>query len=66
MLKALLVKKGLQLAITVASTTVIPWLVYDRPRIAWVWDQVGPRIVETANDYVEDGDLDVSPFVLPK
>lgn len=59
MLKAILIRKGLQIAVTFAATTIVPFLVYDKPRIKWVWDHIGPRVVETAVDYVDDGKVDV-------
>lgn len=64
MIKALLIRKGLTLAITLASTSVIPWLIYDKPRIQWAWDKLGPRVVETATGYVETGEFDFD-FRLP-
>ena len=52
MLKALIIKRLAVLAITAAATTVIPFVLQDRPKLLWVWDKVGPRIVDVAKDRV--------------
>lgn len=54
MLKALVAKKIAVLAITFAATTLIPYVLQDRPKLMWVWDKVGPRIVDVATDRVDD------------
>lgn len=56
MLQALIAKRLAALAISFAVTTAIPFALKDRPRILWVWNGVGPVIVEKAADKF---DLDV-------
>jgi len=58
MLKAFLIRKAASLALTVAASSVIPWVVYDKPRIKWVWDNFGPQIVETASEVFNEAELE--------
>lgn len=54
MIKALIVKKLAVLAISAAASTAIPFLIQDRPRLVWVWDRIGPRVVDAAKVAVDD------------
>ena len=40
--------------ITTAASVAVPYMLQDRPRLLWVWDKVGPRVVDMAKDRVND------------
>lgn len=48
MIQTLIAKRLAAIAIAFACTTVVPFLVKDRPKIKWVWDQLGPVIVNAS------------------
>jgi hypothetical protein len=42
------------LGVSVLASTAVPFVLQDRPRILWVWDRVGPRVVDMAKDKIND------------
>lgn len=59
MIKALLIKRAAAVGFTVLVTTVIPFVLQDRPKLQWAWDKAGPRIVDMAKQRV-DARIDVA------
>lgn len=53
MLKALLIKRVVAIGFSVLVSTAIPHMVQDKPRIKWVWDKLGPMVVDAAEDRIE-------------
>lgn len=53
MLKTLLVRKLVAVAFSVMVTSVVPFVLQDKPRLEWAWDKAGPRIVDMARDRVD-------------
>lgn len=54
MLKAILVRRLVAAAFTVAVTSVVPFIVQDRPRLSSAWGRYGPVIVDAAKEKVDD------------
>jgi hypothetical protein len=50
MIKALLMRKLIALGFSAAVTVAIPFAIQDRPRIKWVWDNLGPVVVSTVTE----------------
>jgi len=38
------------IALSFAISTAIPYLLQDKPKLKWAWDNFGPRIVDVAKD----------------
>jgi hypothetical protein len=53
LIKALLIKRLVAVGMSVAISSVIPFLVHDKPRIKWVWDKAGPMIIDAAQERID-------------
>lgn len=49
-----LTSKLVLLGVSTVLGTVVPFALQDRPRLLWVWDKIGPRVVVKVKDQVDD------------
>ena len=54
MLKALVLKRLAAVVFSVAVSSVIPFLLLDKPVLSGAWGRFGPVIVDAAKDRVDD------------